>query len=174
MAAWMKKQMKDVPEGFTKADVKEEMDAIEMAKLSKAELSDISKGRSKRAMAAADELDRRQMNKDVKSGRESGPYADKIPPITPEDHRQWKKQVSGNTLTKKQEKAADKEAYASAMGKEKPAAKKGKMTEKEKKEMQESLDFKKGGMVTKKKAPAKAKAPATASRSHPLNKFYGK
>ena len=32
----------------------------------------------------------------------------------------------------------------------------------------------KGGMVTKKKAPAKAKAPATASRSHPLNKFYGK
>ena len=35
-------------------------------------------------------------------------------------------------------------------------------------------DFAKGGMVTKKKAPAKAKAPATASRSHPLNKFYGK
>jgi hypothetical protein len=145
MAAWMKKQMRDIPEGFTKADVKEEMDAIEMAKLSKAELSDISKGRSKRAMAAADELDRRQMNKDVKSGRESGPYAAKVPPITPEDHRQWKKQVSGNTPTKKQEKAAE-----------------------------ESPKFKKGGMVTKKKAPAKAKAPATTSRSNPLNKFYGK
>jgi hypothetical protein len=145
MAAWMKKQMRDIPEGFTKADVKEEMDAIEMTKLSKAELSDISKGRSKRAMAAADELDRRQMNRDVKSGRESGPYAVKEPPITPEDHRQWKKQVSANTPTKKQEKAAE-----------------------------ESPKFNKGGMVTKKKAPAKAKAPATASRSHPLNKFYGK
>lgn len=55
-------------------------------------------------------------------------------------------------LTKKEEAAADKEAYASAMGKEKPAAKKGKMTEKEKKEMQESLNFKKGGMVKKKMA----------------------
>lgn len=120
MAAWMKKQMKDVPSGFTKADVKEEMDAIEMTKLSKSELSDISKGKSKRAMAAADELDRRQYNKDVKSGRESGPYAAKEPPITPEDHRQWKKQVSGNTPTKKQAE----EFAKGGMVKKKPAAKK--------------------------------------------------
>lgn len=52
-------------------------------------------------------------------------------------------------LTKAEEKAADKEAYASAMGKDKPAAKKGKLTEKEKEEMQKSLAFKKGGMVKK-------------------------
>ena len=51
-------------------------------------------------------------------------------------------------LTAAEEKAADKEAYASAMGKEKPAAK-GKLTEKEKKDLQESLNFKKGGMVKK-------------------------
>ena len=51
-------------------------------------------------------------------------------------------------LTAAEEKAADKEAYASAMGKEKPKAK-GKMTDKEKKDMQESLNFKKGGMVKK-------------------------
>ena len=52
-------------------------------------------------------------------------------------------------LTKAEEKAADKEAYASAMGKEKPAGKKGPLTEKEKKELQKSLEFKKGGSVTK-------------------------
>lgn len=52
-------------------------------------------------------------------------------------------------LTKAEEKAADKEAYASAMGKEKPAAKKGKLTDKEKEELQKSLGFKKGGMVKK-------------------------
>lgn len=51
-------------------------------------------------------------------------------------------------LTAAEEKAADKEAYASAMGKEKPATK-GKLSEKEKKDLQESLDFKKGGMVKK-------------------------
>lgn len=56
-------------------------------------------------------------------------------------------------LTAAEEKAADKEAYASAMGKEKPATK-GKLTDKEKKDLQESLNFKKGGMV-KKKAYAK-------------------
>jgi hypothetical protein len=53
-------------------------------------------------------------------------------------------------LTKKEEAAADREAYASAMGKEKPAAKKGKLTDKEKKELQESLGLNKGGMVKKK------------------------
>jgi len=53
-------------------------------------------------------------------------------------------------LTKKEEAAADREAYASAMGKEKPAAKKGKLTAKEKEELQKSLEFKKGGMVKKK------------------------
>jgi hypothetical protein len=52
-------------------------------------------------------------------------------------------------LTKKEEAAADREAYASAMGKEKPAGKKGPLTEKEKKELQKSLELKKGGYVTK-------------------------
>lgn len=56
-------------------------------------------------------------------------------------------------LTAAEEKAADEEAYASAMGKKKPEVK-GKLTEKEKKDLQESLNFKKGGMV-KKKAYAK-------------------
>jgi len=59
-----------------------------------------------------------------------------------------KKMEASKKLTKAEEKAADKEAYASAMGKEKPA-KKGKLTEKEKKDLQESLNFKKGGAVTK-------------------------
>ncbi len=53
-------------------------------------------------------------------------------------------------LSAAEEKAADKEAYASAMGKEKPTTK-GKLTEKEKKDLQKSLEFRKGGSVTKKK-----------------------
>jgi hypothetical protein len=62
------------------------------------------------------------------------------------------KEVSkSKKLTKAEEKAADKEAYASAMGKEKPAGKKGALTEKEKKELQKSLEFRKGGSVAKKK-----------------------
>ena len=60
-----------------------------------------------------------------------------------------KKMEASKKLTKKEEAAADKEAYASAMGKEKPKGKKGPMTAKEKKDMQESLNFKKGGSVTK-------------------------
>lgn len=53
-------------------------------------------------------------------------------------------------LTKAEEKAADKEAYASAMGKDKPEGKKGKLTAKEKEELQKSLEFSKGGAVKKK------------------------
>ena len=52
-------------------------------------------------------------------------------------------------LTKKEEFAADKEAYASDMGKEKASAKKGKLTAKEKEELNKSLDFSKGGAVKK-------------------------
>lgn len=58
-------------------------------------------------------------------------------------------------LTKKEEAAADREAYASAMGKEKPPAKKGKLTDKEKEELQKSLGLRKGGMVKKPMAYAK-------------------
>ena len=65
-------------------------------------------------------------------------------------------------LTAAEEKAADKEAYASAMGKEKPATK-GKLTEKEKKDLQESLNFKKGGMVKKMAKGGMVKANCGAS-----------
>jgi hypothetical protein len=62
-----------------------------------------------------------------------------------------KKAEASKKLTKKEEAAADKEAYASAMGKDKPASKKGPLTAKEKKELQDSLEFRKGGSVAKKK-----------------------
>jgi hypothetical protein len=64
------------------------------------------------------------------------------------EYAKEKKVEASKKLTAAEEKAADKEAYASAMGKEKPKAK-GKMTDKEKKDMQESLNFRKGGSVTK-------------------------
>jgi len=79
------------------------------------------------------------------------PGYDEDTAMAQKEYAKEKKTDASKKLTKKEEAAADKEAYASAMGKDKPAAKKGSMTEKEKKELQESLNFRKGGSVTKKK-----------------------
>ena len=57
-------------------------------------------------------------------------------------------------LSKEEEMAADREAYNSAMG-IKGGTKKGPLTEKEKKQLQEELNLRKGGMVKKKVAMAK-------------------
>ncbi len=56
-------------------------------------------------------------------------------------------------LSKEEEMAADREAYNSAMG-IKGSPKKGPLTDKEKKQLQEELNLRKGGMVKKKKAMA--------------------
>lgn len=94
-----------------------------------------------------------KMDKAAKKAAGSPGYDDDT--IAAQKEYAKEKQVEASKkLTKKEEAAADKEAYASAMGKEKPAGKKGPLTEKEKKDLQESLNFKKGGMV-KKKAYAK-------------------
>lgn len=52
-------------------------------------------------------------------------------------------------LSKEEEMAADREAYNSAMG-IKGSTKKGPLTEKEKKQLQDELNMRKGGMVKKK------------------------
>lgn len=78
------------------------------------------------------------------------------------EYAKEKKMEASKKLTKKEEAAADKEAYASAMGKEKPKAK-GKLSEKEKKDLQESLNFKKGGMVKKMAKGGMVKANCGAS-----------
>lgn len=52
-------------------------------------------------------------------------------------------------LSKEEEAAADREAYNSAMG-IKSSPKKGPLTEKEKKQLQEELNMAKGGVVKKK------------------------
>lgn len=54
-------------------------------------------------------------------------------------------------LSREEEMAADREAYNSAMG-IKGSPKKGPLTDKEKKQLQEELNLRKGGMVKKKKA----------------------
>ena len=93
-----------------------------------------------------------KMDKAAKKAAGSPGYDDDT--IAAQKEYAKEKQVEkSKKLTAAEEKAADKEAYASAMGKDKPAVK-GKLTEKEKKDLQESLNFKKGGMV-KKKAYAK-------------------
>lgn len=94
-----------------------------------------------------------KMDKAAKKAAGSPGYDDDT--IAAQKEYAKEKQVEkSKKLTAAEEKAADKEAYASAMGKEKPATK-GKLTEKEKKDLQESLNFKKGGMVKKKMAYAK-------------------
>lgn len=60
-------------------------------------------------------------------------------------------------LSKEEEMAADREAYNSAMG-IKGSPKKGPLTDKEKKQLQEELNLRKGGMVKKKVAMAKGGA----------------
>ena len=97
------------------------------------------------------ELDRRYENKMAKKGDIDSEYSS----FEFNEPRTGKK-------TPKDEKAADKAAEEFAMGKEATKKKPVKeLSAEEKKAAQESLKFKKGGMVTK-------------SRSHPLNKFYGK
>jgi hypothetical protein len=59
-------------------------------------------------------------------------------------------------LSKEEEMSADREAYNSAMG-IKGGAKKGPLTDKEKKQLQEELNLRKGGMAKKKKPMAYAK-----------------
>jgi hypothetical protein len=63
-------------------------------------------------------------------------------------------------LSKEEETAADREAYNSAMG-IKGSTKKGPLTEKEKKQLQEEINMSKGGMSKKKKPMAYAKGGMT-------------
>ncbi len=65
------------------------------------------------------------------------------------EYAKEKKVEASKKLTKKEEKAADKAAEEFAMGKEGTTKKAKPLTEKEKKELQESLNMKKGGMVKK-------------------------
>lgn len=65
-------------------------------------------------------------------------------------------------LSKEEETAADREAYNSAMG-IKGSPKKGPLTEKEKKQLQEELNLRKGGMA-KKKTMAYSKGGATVKK----------
>lgn len=94
-----------------------------------------------------------KMDKAAKKFSGSPGYDDETA-LAQKEYAKEKAVEKSKKLTAAEEKAADKEAYASAMGKEKPKAK-GKLTEKEKKDLQESLNFKKGGMVKKKMAYAK-------------------
>jgi len=178
MAAWMKKQMKDVPAGSSKAEVKGEMEAIEMSKLSKAELNEAAKGRSNRAASARDEIERRSLKRAIKQGKakdtEVEPGYNLSDPITPDMYRSWKNRQGSGTPSKA-EKAADRQAEEFAMGKEPTKRKEAKnLSASEKKDLEESLKFKKGGLVKKKPVAAKKATPAAKSRTNALNKYYGK
>ena len=94
-----------------------------------------------------------EMDKAAKKAAQSPGYDDETM-AAQREYAKEKQVEASKKLTKKQEAAADREAYASAMGKEQPAKKAKPLTEKEKKELQDSLNLAKGGMV-KKKAYAK-------------------
>ena len=96
-----------------------------------------------------------EMDKAAKKAAQSPGYDDDTVEAI-KQYEKEKKAEASKKLTKKEEKAADKAAEDFAMGKEKDTTKKSKpLTEKEKKDLQESLNFKKGGMVKKKVAMVK-------------------
>lgn len=72
------------------------------------------------------------------------------------EYAKEKKIEKSKKLSKEEEMSADREAYNSAMG-IKGETKKGPLTEKEKKQLQDELNMRKGGMV-KKKLPVKKMA----------------
>lgn len=71
------------------------------------------------------------------------------------EYAKEKKIDESKKLTKKEEAAADREAYNSAMGNPKTEKKAKPLTDKEKQELQDSLNFAKGGAVKKKPAAKK-------------------
>lgn len=98
-----------------------------------------------------------EMDKAAKKAASSPGYDDETI-AAQKEYLKEKKVEQSKKLTKKEEAAADREAYNSAMGNA-PSEKKAKpLTDKEKKELQDSLNFKKGGMVKKKPAAAKKMA----------------
>ena len=162
LSGYLSKKVKEAPKSvekgdprMDKADVKEMAQSINMTRLSNAELDAIaekagytysSKGRETRSDAALEELNRRGLKKYLKK---EGKLSDDTenPVYDTATGARMSDALSSSDLRKEVERRS------------KEAKEKG---------------YNKGGMVTKKKAPAKAKAPATKSRSNALNKFYGK
>ena len=109
MADWMDKQVKERPSNYSKGEIEQEMDMIEMSRMSNKELEDIynkSKGRGRRAEAAQLEFERRSFNK-MKDEPEKA--------ASTSEYRDWAK------------KQKEKEVEGMAKGgmvKKKPAAKK--------------------------------------------------
>ena len=162
LSGYLSKKVKEAPKSvekgdprMDKADVKETANVVSMTRLSNAELDAIAEkanysysGKEKltRSDAALEEMNRRGLKKYLKK---TGKLSDDIenPVYDTTTGARMSDAMSTSDLRKEVER------------RNKQAKEQG---------------YNKGGMVTKKKAPAKAKAPATASRSHPLNKFYGK
>ena len=66
------------------------------------------------------------------------------------EYAREQKMEKSKKLSKEEEAAADREAYNAAMGISKKDSKKGPLTEKEKKQLQEEINMAKGGVVKKK------------------------
>ena len=89
-----------------------------------------------------------KMDKSAKKMAGSPGYDDDTMAAQKEYAKEQKVEKS-KKLSKEEEMAADREAYNSAMG-IKGGTKKGPLTEKEKKQLQDELNMRKGGMVKKK------------------------
>ena len=125
--------------------------SVEVSGKSKKELEAMAKSKdADNVDLAKTEMERRASNKAVKKSLASDVESGKISAKKADTKYKNKRElpVSGESARDSAQKAYDRR-YT---------------------EMDDTEDFAKGGMVTKKKA----KVPATPSRSHPLNKFYGK
>jgi len=113
MAAWMAKQVKDRPKGYSAKEIKDEMDYIEMGRMSKKDLIEIAKGKGRKASTAQLELDRRFFNKNPLPGDTDG----KSPAASTKSYAKWAKE-------RKSEEAKKDKFNVGGMPAKKPVAKK--------------------------------------------------
>lgn len=147
-------KLKKDPDAYVRGEAEFAAKSVEVGGMKKAELNEmLKKGSANDKILAKGELERRAENKEVKAAIKEKVSSGKMSAAKAESSYKNRKRnpTSGEDARDSATKAKDR-TYGS---------------------LDDDLDFAKGGMV-KKKPAAKAKAPATKSRSHPLNKFYGK
>ena len=96
MAAWMAKQVKNRPKGYSAKEIKDEMDYIEMGRMSKKELIEIAKGKGRKASTAQLELDRRFFNKNPLPGDTDG----KSSAASTKSYSKWAKERKADEVKK--------------------------------------------------------------------------
>ena len=137
-------KLKKDPDAYVRSEAEFRAKSVETGGMSKKELNDMLKSKDENdTILAKAELERRASNREIKQSLAKDVKEGKVSETKAAKKYQNKKQnpISGESARDSATKAKDR-VYGN---------------------MDDSEDFAKGGMVTKKKAPAKAKAKSTFS-----------